>query len=340
MTASTRVRQLLSQALQIGMFLLSMCALQPAHAGKPYEYFAVGNTTDVVLPRPAQPTLVMMGGGPDVDAAFQWMIRKAGGGNFVVIRATGTDAYNPYIYAMGGLRSVETIIIPSRAAAADPFVLQRVRGAEAVFIAGGDQSHYINYWKGTPLAAALQELANRNVPLGGTSAGLAVLGQFIYSAQHDSVTSEEALANPYDKNITLDRDLFALPPLQRVLTDSHLDTRDRMGRFVTFLARVVQDGWTSTARGIGVSAETALLVENGIGTRVGVGAVYFLQTVGLPQVCKPKTPLTYESVGVQRLSGNGSFDLNNWAGYGSTVNYRLSVTNGVLSSKQPGGAIY
>lgn len=339
MTSLTRARRLLA-ACWSTLLILGLCFAQPAHAEKPYKYFAVGDTTDVVLPRPALPALVLMGGGPDVDDAFKWMIKKGGGGNFVVIRATGTDAYNPYIYAMGGVRSVETIIVPSREAASDPFVLQRVRGAEALFIAGGDQSDYIRFWKDTPLSAALQDLANRNIPLGGTSAGLAVLGQFIYSGLNQSVTSTDALADPYNKNVTLDRDFLALPPLSRALTDSHLDARDRMGRLVTFLARVVNDGWTSMARGVGIDVETALLVENGQATRVGAGSAYFLQTVGLPQVCAPKTPLTYLNLGVQRLSGTGSFDLSNWAGYGSTVNYSVSAVKGVLVSTQAGGAAY
>jgi cyanophycinase len=340
MKSSTPMRGLVFRACRIGMLALGVCTAQAVHADKPYKYYAVGDTNDVVLPQPAHPSLALMGGGPDVDDAFRWMIRKGGNGNFVVIRATGTEAYNPYIFAMGGVRSVETIVVPSRGAASDPFVLQRIRGAEALFIAGGDQSDYLQFWKGTPLAAALQELANRNVPIGGTSAGLAVLGQYIYSGAHQSVTSADALANPYDKNVTLERDLLALPPLARAMTDSHLDARDRMGRLVTFMARVVNDGWTGTARGVGVDVETALLVENSQATRVGVGSAYFLQTVGLPQVCAPKTPLTYQNIGVQRLSGAGSFDLNNWSGYGATVNYSISALKGALVSSQPGGAIY
>lgn len=340
MKSLTPARQLISRSWRIATVSLALCAAQLAHAEKPYRYYAVGDTTDVALPRPANPALVLMGGGPDVDAAFQWMISKGGGGNFVVIRASGTDAYNPYILAMGGVQSVETIVISARAAASDPFVLRRIRGADALFIAGGDQSDYLKYWKDTPLESALQELANRNVPLGGTSAGLAVLGQFIYSGMNQSVTSAAALANPYDKNVTLDRDFLALPPLARVTTDSHLDSRDRMGRLITFMARVVNDGWTSSALGIGIDVETALLVENTRAVRVGLGSVYFLRSVGLPQVCTPKTPLTYENVGVQRLSGAGSFDMGNWAGYGSTVNYSISALKGVLVSTQPGGAIY
>lgn len=330
----------LSRIFRAALFTIAVGASQTALAGKPYQHFVVGDGSNVNLPRPATSSLVLMGGGPDVDAAFQWMIQKSGGGNFVVIRATGTDAYNPYIYAMGGVRSVETLIIPSRSAASDPFVLERVRNAEAVFIAGGDQSDYMRYWKDTPLDNVLQELANRNIPLGGTSAGLAVLGKFIYTGENQSVTSPEALANPYNKNVTLGRDFLTLPAMDRVITDSHLDTRDRMGRLVAFMGRIVQDGWSGTARGLGVDVETALLVENGQARRVGLGSVYFLQSVGLPQVCAPKTPLTYRNLGVQRLSGAGSFDLNNWAGYGSTVNYTISAVQGVLSSTQPGGAVY
>jgi len=33
----------------------------------------------------------------DADDALQWMCQRSGGGDFLVIRATGTDAYNPYI---------------------------------------------------------------------------------------------------------------------------------------------------------------------------------------------------------------------------------------------------
>jgi cyanophycinase len=312
-----------------------------ALAGKPYGYAVVGDPTDVVLPAPAQPTLVLMGGGPDVDAAFQWMIRKGGGGNFVILRARGTDAYNPYVYAMGGVTSVETIIISSREAASDPFVLARIRGADALFIAGGDQSDYVNLWKGTPVQTAIEALASRNVPIGGTSAGLSVMSKFAFSALSGSITSDAALANPFDRAITLERNFLTLPDMGGLIADPHLDARDRMGRLITFMARIVNDGWSGSVHGLGVDVETALLVEGGTATRVGSGAVYFLSTVGLPEVCKAKTPLTYRNIATQRLSGAGSFDLRNWASYqGATVNYKISAVKGVLSSTQAGGSIY
>ena len=45
----------------------------------------VGDAADVT--RTTAGGTVLMGGGPDVDAAMQWMIGKAGGGDFVVLRS-------------------------------------------------------------------------------------------------------------------------------------------------------------------------------------------------------------------------------------------------------------
>lgn len=327
------------------LFSFLLLALSCAAAGaipKPdYDYYLTGNAGDVMLRAPRTPSLVLMGGGPDVDDAFRWMIAKAGGGDVVVIRSRGADGYNPYIYQMGGVDSVQTLVIPSRTAASDPFVIDTIRKAEVLFIAGGDQSDYASFWKGTPVEDAIHELAQRNVPVGGTSAGLAIMGQYAFTALNGSVTSAQALDNPYDRKITLDRDFLSLPYLSLALADAHLDTRDRMGRLVTFLARIVQDGWTSTARGIGLAVETAVVIDDGRAFKLGVGAAYFLSTNGLPQVCTAKSPLTYSSVSVQRLGAAGSFDMVAWRSYDQgTTNYSLSADRGVLISTQPGGSVY
>lgn len=321
-----------------GVLLLSSLIAFPLFgAKKNYQYFVVGSQNDVVTTTTAGTAL--MGGGTDVDAAFQWMIGKSGGGDFVVIRATGTDAYNPYIYGLGTVNSVETLIIPSRAGAADPFVVAKIRNAEALWIAGGDQSDYINFWKGTPVADAINYVANtKHAPVGGTSAGLAVLGQFIYTGAAGSVTSSQALANPYHQYMTLDRDFVQIANLGGVITDSHFVTRDRFGRSVAFLARIIRDGWASSARGIGIDEATAILVEpTGAATRVGSGAVYFISSAGVPQTCVAGSPLTYTNLPVYKMSGAATFNLSTWTGSGGTA-YTVSVNTGALSSSN--GSIY
>ena len=47
--------------------------------GKSYSYFVTGNAQAIVAPTPpSTPSIVLMGGGPDVDEAFRWMITRAG----------------------------------------------------------------------------------------------------------------------------------------------------------------------------------------------------------------------------------------------------------------------
>ncbi|SFJ09376.1 beta-aspartyl-peptidase (threonine type) [Nitrosomonas sp. Nm34] len=68
---------------------------------------------------------------------------------------------------------------------------------------------------------ALNERILQGVPIGGTSAGLDVLAQFIYSALlNKGMTSSEGLADPFNKCITLDRDLVNLSILQGLIGDA------------------------------------------------------------------------------------------------------------------------
>jgi len=319
-------------------FLLALAI--PSFAGKKYSYFRVGNANDVTTSTTTG--TVLMGGGTDVDAAFQWMCQRSGGGDFLVIRATGTDAYNPYIQQLcPSENSVATLIIPNRAAASDPFVASTIENAEALFIAGGNQADYINFWKGTPVESSLNALIARGVPVGGTSAGMNVLTEFIYSAlASQGVTSSQALADPFTRYITLDRDFANVSTVQGLIGDPHFVTRDRMGRDLAFLCRIFTNNWSNMPRGISIDEQTALLIDGrGNATVVGSSTVYFLQAPGAPQVCQAGTPLTYLNIAVYRIDSTGSFNLSMWKGTGG-VSYTVSASAGVLSSTQPGGSIY
>src|ERR1700756_4194588 len=165
----------------IAAVLFALCIASPAFSAKQYSYFRVGSSNDVTTATTAG--TVLMGGGTDVDAAFQWMCQRSGNGDFLVIRATGTDAYNPYIQQLcPAANSVATLIIPSAAAANDPGVAAIMQNAEAIWIAGGDQSDYVNFWTGTPVQSILNAKIAAGAPVGGTSAGMNVLTQFVYSA--------------------------------------------------------------------------------------------------------------------------------------------------------------
>jgi cyanophycinase len=322
------------------VLLLSTLTFAAARSKTGYTSFIVGNPADATSSN-INPGLVLMGGGTDVDAAFQWMCQRAGGGDFVVIRATGTDAYNPYIQQLcPQMDSVETIIISDAVGTTQQYVIDHIRNAEALWIAGGDQSDYTTMWKNTPVEDAINYVANtKQAPVGGTSAGLAVLSQFIYTGQLGSVTSTQALANPFHRYITLDRDFLTMPNMQNKLNDSHFVTRDRMGRSLVFLARLIHDGWSGPGvRGIGVDEQTAMLVTpDGSATMVGNGAAYMLQANEAATVIAAKTPLTMHNISVYKLPQGATFNVATWTGSGGTA-YTLNVDNGVVTSSN--GDIY
>jgi cyanophycinase-like exopeptidase len=169
----------------VGLTVVAAAAPAPAGAAQGYVRYVVGNPADVVTA--TTPLLVLQGGGTDVDENFVRMGARSGGGDFVVIRASGADGYNAYILELCGCDSVETIVWKNRTASFDPSVIATVRNAEALFIAGGDQSRYVDFWKNTPIEDAINELMNvKKIPVGGTSAGMAVLGEHVYSAMSAS----------------------------------------------------------------------------------------------------------------------------------------------------------
>lgn len=318
-------------------------------SSKHYDYYLSGNALDVQPLGASTPMWVLMGGGNDVDAAFQAMIAHARNGgaakvDAVIVRTSGADGYNPYLLAMDGVDSVETFVIKSRTGANDSWLNDRVANADIVFIAGGDQSSYISLWKGTKLDTTLQTLRSRKVPLGGTSAGLAVLGDVDYTGANGSATSAQVLANPYDRRVTLDVGFISgLYGLGGAITDSHLVTRDRMGRLVGFLARMIKDGLQplGQARGIGLDEETAVVVNNGQATMMGVGNAYFLMPQVAPAQVVSKKPLEFANLRVAKRGPGSSFDLLAWSlGTVEAGSYSVSATAGVLTSSQSGGSPY
>jgi cyanophycinase len=332
-------------ALGCAALALSAFAARPAKtqsAGLSYRYFRAGSPSDASAA--TTPGFALIGGGKDLDAAFRWMCERSRGGDFLVIRATGTDAYNPYIQGLCHESSVATLVIPSRRAAMDPFVAQTIRRAEAIFISGGDQANYINFWSHTPVQDALNAAIRRGVPLGGTSAGLAVQGEYIYSAQHDlpdgpDLSSKATLANPFDPQVIIANGFLENPALSKTITDTHFVTRNRMGRLLVFMARIGSSASHPAVKGIGIDEQTAVLLEpDGHAKIIGRGAAYFLRPSSSPRQLRSGQPLTFTGISVQKVLPGGKFDLRTWTG--TSIHYVLRVKKGIVRSTQPDGSIY
>lgn len=327
------------------LLVLISCSSASALGLSPsYKYKRLGSDLDAQTH--TDPGIAMMGGGADLDEAFRWLCGKANGGDFLILRATGKDDYNKYVNKLCQMNSVATLIIPNRKAAEEPRVARIIRQATVIFIAGGDQSHYVDFWKGTPVQDALNAHVTTGKPIGGSSAGLAVLGQFVYGALDNKsdvadLTSREVLTDPYSKRVTLVRDFLKVPGLDNMLTDSHFAKRDRMGRSLGFLARIVADGWSKAPREIAIDEKSALLMEvDGRAKVVGTGSgAYFLQLTDAPEVCQPGQPLTLRNVAVYHAPTGATFEIRAWNGEAGEA-YSISLESGEIHSRRPANALY
>ena len=275
----------------------------------------------------------MMGGATEHDEAMKWFLNQADGGDILVIRASGSDGYNDYLFTDLGItvNSVETIVWNAPGASTDPYVLQQVANAEAIWMAGGDQWNYVSYWRNNAIDSTINaNLNSRNIVIGGTSAGMAVLGGVYFTAENGTVTSTEALSNPHNTDVAISNDpFFDLPILDSVITDTHYDDPDRRGRHMVFLSRMASD-WGYRSKGIACDEYTSVCIHPDGKAYVYGDApqeedyAYFLQMTcevpGGPENSTLGNPLTWnrgnQAVHAYRINGDQQgtnyFDLSDW----------------------------
>jgi cyanophycinase len=309
---------------------LVFCA---ASASADLVRYWTGNAEDV-RPRLHGPVLMLVGGGGDSTAALQEAIDRVRGCrscdakvDVVVLRASGADGYNPYFMAMNGVDSVLTMVITDRETSSRRDVVDAVRNAEVVYFAGGDQCNYIRWIKGTPVAEAVKKVYRRGGAIGGTSAGLAIQGEIAYDAcPSQSAKSAEVLADPHHVDVSLSRGFFSWPPMRGVITDTHFQQRDRLGRLLTFLARSYKG---RPLRGLGVSEGTTVLVDrHGAATVMGEGPVHLIRG-DAPSHVERGQPLEYRGLRIWRLESGETFHMQKWP---AKTPKTIDVVDGKLSA--------
>lgn len=333
--------------------LLLGLLIGPACMAQGYTSYFTGNPVDAQTDPDFG--ICLMGGATEHDNAMIWLLERAQGGDVVVLRSSGSDGYNDYLYSELGVsvNSVETLVITSVAGATNPYVLDKVSKAELIWFAGGDQWNYVSFFKDNALEDLLNDHINiKQSPIGGTSAGMAILGEYYFSAQNGSVTSNQALSDPFHPNVTLgSSDFLSVPWLEKTITDSHYDDPDRRGRHSVFIARL-GELTGQTAKGMAVNEYVAICVdESGKASVFGdypnyEEFAYFVAPVCdndlAPEVLQAGMPLTWEnesSGGALKaykvpgtMTGEHYFDLSDWWGDNVSGGWweNWSVANGVL----------
>ncbi len=339
--------------------LLWVLLLLPFNSnGQNYTSYFTGNNTNIATSPLGG--ICLMGGATEDDNAMKWFLQRANGGDVLVLRTSGSNGYNSYFYSGLGitLNSVETIVCNNAMASNESYIIQKINQAEAIWFAGGNQWTYISYWRNTPIDSAInQAISQRNIVIGGTSAGMAIQGGYYFSAQNGTVTSASALANPYNPLVTVDSSAFLNNNiLDNTITDTHFDNPNRKGRIMTFLARIKTD-YGAYAKAIACDEYTAVCIDtNGIARVFGGHPIYddnayFIQSncglvVQTPENCTSENPLTWNLGGFAvkayqikgDISGSKTFNLNTWqSGTGGTW-HNWYVSNGSFN-EQSGTAI-
>ena len=296
-----------------------------------YTEYTTGSTLDVDTGHAFG--ICMMGGASESDEAMVWFLNKTNGGDVVVLRASGSDGYNNYMYSELGvtINSVTTFVIHNENGATDPHVLDVVSKAEGIWFAGGDQYDYASFFKDNALEDVINEFINtKRGVIGGTSAGMAILGNHYFDASNGTITNAQALANPYDSKVSLGyNDFLSVPFLEHVITDTHYDDPDRKGRHSVFLARFAQD-FGLRSFGIACNEYTAVCIDQNGRARVYGDYpnyeeyAYFLQanctSDYAPETCEDGSPLTWnkngEAIKVYKVpgmtTGENYFELSDW----------------------------
>jgi cyanophycinase-like exopeptidase len=284
--------------------------------------------TYVPSPRLHGPGLLLDGAGAagSPDNTLTWVHRRLlgdsanRGGNVVVLRAYGANIDDKHFYQAGNFASVQTLLIPpcttqKQVDAVAPIVDK----ADAVYFAGGDQANYVR-WKGDALVDAVKAVYARGGVVGGGSAGLAIQGAVVYdSVAADAMDVEthtgDATKDPLEPRISFTTGLFAWPALADTITDTHLVVRNRIGRTITFLARIFHDRLLPNAQqiyGLGIDEGSAVVVDpDGTATLVNTAkarGAYLIRTDTPPRLI-PGEPLHY-TVEIAHLARDGErFDL-------------------------------
>ena len=245
------------------------------------------------------------------DTPYGWVVEKSNYGKVLVLSYSDQTDWIPNYFLWLGAAASENFKIPSRTIADEQATYDQIVSARAIFIKGGDQWRYVNYWKGTKTEDAIREVFNNGGVVAGTSAGAMVLSDVVFTAQYNSVYPDESLLNPFRNDITLDDDFLNLVP--NTIFDTHFVERGRFGRLIAFIFNAYNT-LGKDLLGIGIDDRTAICIEpNGVATAYGSAAVSVFQKDEQTIYLGNNNNYTIENLRCDQLLHGWKYDLTNRA---------------------------
>lgn len=262
--------------------------------------------------RPPRRTLFVIGGAEDKlgrSVVLKRFVRLAGGrqSRIVIIPTASSfvdevaESYRSVFTRLRAGVDIEVVHAPSRAAARDPSLVERLDKATGVFISGGSQLKLGQFLVGTPVGDAIHAAYQRGAVIAGTSAGASIMSRFMISLGDEGLTPRQR-----SSQITA-----GLGLLEGVIVDQHFDQRGRYGRLLSLVAN------SPNLLGMGIDENTAVEIRGGrTMTVVGSGGVFVIDArnaVTDAADARRGAPLLVSGAVVHSLPTGATFDLEHVA---------------------------
>ena len=213
-------------------------------------------------------TLILHGGSGVNEETFEHFIELAGGQDapIVCMPSAGSidEGEEPNSFSAGRLRDMGCTNVTvlhtrdNRVADQNAAFLAPLEKAQGVWIDGGRTYRFMDSYQYTHAHHLLFEVLERDGVVGGSSAGCQVLGDFL--VRGNPRTNQDTVFEGYKTGLGL---------IQGVILDAHFVQRERQEEFEGLMARYPQ------MLGIGVDANTALIIQGSTGRVMGDGPVLF-----------------------------------------------------------------
>lgn len=201
-------------------------------------------------------------------------------------------------FAAAGAHNVEIPVIDRRDRAQDPRIAEMVRGADGIFLGGGDQVHLMATLGGSRVDRALREAYARGATVCGTSAGAAALTETILAGGEP-----DEYGQMQDVHLGPGFGLLGF----RAMIDTHFTQRRRLQRLFMVIAQ------NPELMGLGIDEDTAVVIQGHLGEVKGRGSLTFVDGRGVrfdnADECMSGAPLTLSYLRVGIVGAGYTFNL-------------------------------
>ena len=238
--------------------------------------------------------LFIVGGGRQPDVLVERFVALSGGPEDARIAVIPLASSDPAGSGSGKVEHFREfgadafVLLTTGAEASSPAVVERLATATGIWFTGGDQSRITSALDGTPALEAIRARNRQGVPIGGTSAGAAIMSPLMItgSQYREGVDTVGYYGDEFPR---IARDVIEMVPgfglLPGVIVDQHFVQRERHNRL---LSAVLE---RPTHIGLGIDESTALEVGADQIWRVHGASVVLVFDAREAAIAEPHAPV-------------------------------------------------